>query len=68
MLSGRIDNFTNSAGVYLGTDTARTPNDPATGGENDWVVTLDDADMISTTVGVTAAGTVSGSADGVEWD
>ena len=41
MLSGRIDNFTNSAGIYLGTDTVRTPNDPATGGENDWVVTLD---------------------------
>ena len=39
-LSGRIDNFANSAGIYLGTDTVRTPNDPATGGENDWVVTL----------------------------
>ena len=41
MLSGRIDNFANSAGIYLGSDTVRTPNDPATGGENDWVVTLE---------------------------
>ncbi len=66
MLSGRIDNFANSAGVYLGTDTARSPNDPATGGENDWVVTL----MSSAigTGGVVADNTmVSGSADGVEW-
>ena len=65
-LSGRIDNFANSAGIYLGSDTVRTPNDPATGGENDWVVTLD-MDMIDA-LGITAEGEVSGSADGVRWD
>ena len=69
MLSGRIDNFTNSAGIYLGTDTARNPNDPATGGENDWVVTLVGvADNISSTADTDTMGTVSGSADGVAWD
>ena len=68
MLSGRIDNFTNSAGIYLGTDTARTPNDPATGGENDWVVTLNSRPIAGGGVAASADNTVSGSADGVAWD
>ena len=38
MLSGRIDNFMDTSGNYLGTDTADNPNDPMAGGENDWVV------------------------------
>ena len=66
MLSGRIDNFKNSNGVYLGMDNADTPNDPVTGGENDWVVTLNGAaDNISS--GTVAGTSVSGSADGVSW-
>ena len=68
-LSGRIEDFKNSNGVFLGTDTAADPNDPVTGGENDWVVTLVGAtDNISTTDGTATVGTVSGSADGVSWD
>ena len=66
MLSGRIDNFRNSNGVFLGTDTAASPNDPATGGENDWVVTLTGAADNTSTGTVTGAG-VAGSADGVAW-
>ena len=64
-LSGRIDNFMNSAGVFLGSDTVATPNDPATGGENDWVVTLDSSAIADG--GVAATSTISGSADGVAW-
>ena len=67
MLSGRIDDFRNSAGVFLGSDTAANPNDPATGGENDWVVTLDSSAIAEGGVAV-AADSISGSADGVEWD
>ena len=39
MISGRIDNFRGTDGVYLGDDTQASPNDP-TAGENDWVVEL----------------------------
>ena len=64
-LSGRIDDFRNSAGVFLGTDTLADPNDPVSGGENDWVVILE-SDTIDSD-GVTAEGMTAGSADGVEW-
>ena len=40
MLSGRIDNFKNSQGGFIGDDTRANPNDPMEGGENDWVVRL----------------------------
>ncbi len=75
-LSGRIDNFMNTAGIYLGTDTAADPNDPQAGGENDWVVLLrpemismmsmDDAMMLPDASSVTG-GKIGGSADGVTW-
>ena len=65
-LTGRIDNFRNSAGMYLGQDTAGTPNDPNAGGENDWVVRLGGIDTLSID-GSVMTGTTSGSADGVGW-
>ena len=64
-LEGRIDNFRNSNGVYLGTDTAANPNDPTQGGENDWVVTLSSSAIVDG--GVAADSTIAGSADGVTW-
>ena len=80
MLSGRIDNFRNSAGNFLGSDTAATPNDPTAGGENDWFVTLlgtgtNTTVDLNTTGGDIAAGTgaipntatTAGSADGFGW-
>ena len=66
-LTGRIDDFKDTAGRYLGADTEAMPNDPEAGGENDWVVILGRS-AITTTGAITgAAGTVSGSADGVRW-
>ena len=65
MLSGRIDNFKDTRGFYLGSDTAADPNDPVTGGENDWVVILNDRGIVAG--GGVTEGTVSGSADGVRW-
>ncbi len=72
MVSGRIDNFKDSAGRFLGADTAANPNDPVAGGENDWVVLLGTADLAAITTGsipLPAAGTTntSGSADGFGW-
>ena len=67
-LSGRIDDFKNSDGVFLGTDTKADPNDPDFGGESDWVVLLnakDISDMDGTAA--TLNGEISGSADGVVW-
>ena len=65
MLSGRIDNFKDTRGFYLGSDTVANPNDPVAGGENDWVVLLTAAPILAD--GVVAEGTVTGSADGVRW-
>ena len=71
-VSGRIDNFKNSMGAYISSDTRGTPNDPAEGGEGDWVVRLS-ATGISPEGGFVDAadGTtnrmISGSADGVLW-
>ena len=68
MLSGRIDNFKNTGGTYLGTDTAANPNDPVGGGENDWVVVLlDTAINTEGTFAPNGNGMVAGSADGVAW-
>ena len=64
-ISGRIDNFRGTDGVYLGDDTQADPNDPVAGGENDWVVELSSLDIADT--GVIAATGTTGSADGVSW-
>ena len=40
MISGRIDNFRGTDGVYLGADTVAMPTIRKAGGENDWVVLL----------------------------
>lgn len=64
MLSGRIDNFKDSHGRFVGADTRTNPNDPMQGGENDWVVRLN-AGAIATAG--TSTGTAGGSADGVLW-
>ena len=72
VISGRIDNFRGTDGVFLGADTEATPNDPVAGGENDWVVLLnafdfsDAADDGDTDLAIGATGT-GGSADGVRW-
>ena len=67
-ISGRIDNFRGTDGVFLGADTQAMPNDPVSGGENDWVVMLgaDDLDDNVATAGV-VGGSITGSADGVPW-
>jgi len=75
MLSGRIDNFMDTSGNYLGRDNADTPNDPVTGGENDWVVLLPASAIGDGTAnsprmlpnGLAGLNTVGGSADGVLW-
>ena len=70
-ISGRIDNFRGTDGIYLGSDTSYDPNDPDKGGENDWVVTLRNTDIVaagvldSTPGG--SSGTTAGSADGNRW-
>ena len=69
-ISGRIDNFRGTDGVFLGTDTEANPNDPIAGGENDWVVLLGAFDFGGTQTGADMAITTTattGSADGVEW-
>ena len=71
-ISGRIDNFRGTDGVYLGSDTAANPNDPVAGGENDWVVILGEYDFggtnqNGTTDMVIPATAITGSADGVTW-
>ncbi len=68
MISGRIDNFRDTAGYFLGADTAEDPNDPDAGGENDWVVVLTAADFgTAADNGTLALTPTGGSADGVEW-
>ena len=67
MISGRIDNFRGTDGVYLGDDTQADPNDPDAGGENDWVVELNASDFGTTSDGVIEATNTTGSADGVPW-
>ena len=64
-ISGRIDDFRDTAGRYLGDDTEAMPNDPDAGGENDWVVLLGRVDLSGTGT-IPATGT-TGSADGVLW-
>ena len=66
-ISGRIDNFRGTDGVYLGSDTQASPNDPSAG-NNDWVVELGGASFdTSSTEGTIAATATTGSADGVSW-
>ena len=71
-ISGRIDDFRGTDGQFLGRDTAANPNDPVAGGENDWVVLLNAADLTAIAAGTfPAAGTTAattGSADGVQWN
>ena len=66
MISGRIDNFRGTDGVFLGDDTQASPNDPSAG-ENDWVVELGAFDFQTTTTGTIPATGTTGSADGVSW-
>ena len=66
MISGRIDNFRGTDGVYLGSDTQASPNDPSAG-NNDWVVELGAFDFGTNTDGAIGATATSGSADGVSW-
>ena len=67
MLEGRIDNFKDSRGAFIGSDTRADPNDPMHGGESDWVVRLRKT-LINDTGGFDNASMTSGSADGVLWD
>ena len=77
-ISGRIDNFRGTDGIYLGSDTSYDPNDPDKGGENDWVVLLGATGFDTTNrtgviersgsaSSVDPDGITSGSADGVSW-
>ena len=70
-ISGRIDNFRGTDGVFLGDDTQASPNDPSAG-ENDWVVNLGAFAFGGATQNGTADLAItptatSGSADGVSW-
>ena len=68
MISGRIDNFRGTDGVYLGDDTQADPNHP-TAGNNDWVVELGSAAFdTGGSEGTIAATGTTGSADGVSWE
>ena len=75
MLGGRIDNFRDSMGRYLGSDTRLHANDPMEGGENDWVVLLNNSNIVhgrsagmnGTSGMVRETAEIDGSADGVEW-
>ena len=66
-LSGSINDFQDTSGRYLGADTQANRNDPATGGESDWVVDLDTASITDGGV-LDGAPATSGSADGNSWD
>jgi hypothetical protein len=50
MLSGRIDNFRNTDGSFISSDSPSDPNDPNRGGEGDWYVNL-----MRTNIGTTDA-------------
>jgi hypothetical protein len=67
MLSGRIDDFKDSMGAYIGSDTRAEPNDPVLGGESDWVLTLRSSGITGTGGLDTDDGLIRGSADGVPW-
>ncbi len=67
MISGRISNFRDTAGSFLGDDTVAMPNDPVAGGENDWVVMLGADDLDNDTAAGLVMGMTTGSADGVSW-
>ena len=60
-LSGSIADFKDTAGAYLGADTAAHPNDPVFGTDNDWVV------LLTADGAITRTGGAAGSADGVPW-
>ena len=64
-LSGRIDNFKDLSGRFLGSDNRQFPNSPDGGGEGDWVVKLDSATIGEG--GAVTDGMVSGSAEGHAW-
>ena len=49
-LSGRIDNFRNTDGSFISSDSPSDPNDPNRGGEGDWYVNL-----MRTNIGTTGA-------------
>ena len=70
-LSGRIDNFRDSMGYYIDSDTRAHPNDPVGGGEGDWAVLLTRAaiqnDGLNALNGGLVTGGIGGSADGVPW-
>jgi hypothetical protein len=66
MISGSIHDFRGTDGVYLGDDTQANRNDPVAGGENDWVVLLNQVDLADTGA-IPAASTTAGSADGLLW-
>jgi hypothetical protein len=63
LLGGRIDNFRNSSGAYVDSDTRANPNQ---GQEGDWYVGLP-ASLIGGDGATTPAASVTGSADGVQW-
>jgi hypothetical protein len=65
-ISGQINDFRGTDGVYLGDDTQANRNDPVAGGENDWVVLLNQVDLADTGA-IPAASTTAGSADGLLW-
>ena len=68
-VSGRIDDFRNMNGDFLGADTAADPNDPNAGGENDWVVRLQSTAITPADAIIdSAANAVAGTADGVPWE
>jgi hypothetical protein len=67
-ISGRIDNFRGTDGVFLGDDTQASPNDPDAGKDNDWVVELGAAAFdTANSEGTIAETGTTGSADGVSW-
>ena len=65
-LSGQIDDFKDTRGFYLGSDTAADPNDLDDGGENDWFVILNASPIAADGV-VDGTGGIGGAADGVNW-
>ena len=62
-LAGRIDDFRNSSGAYVDSDTRGSPNQ---GEEGDWYVGLPASSIGGG--GTTSSNSVTGSADGVQWD
>ncbi len=63
-LTGRIDNFKDSHGRYIGRDSSDNPNDPFDGGDSDWIVRLEESDLNKDG---TSEGEIGGAADGVKF-